>query len=98
VVVAIPTKRKFRSDLNRAKSCEMSERLLKTLQNSGDFQSEYSSRRYVHSSNARHQRMSVSVVAPPRNQAIKGSRNLNRLLGFCFGVGIDRNDINNQTC
>jgi hypothetical protein len=34
-------KEKFRSDLNRPKSCEMSERLLKTLRNSGDFQAEY---------------------------------------------------------
>src|SRR5258708_35593951 len=32
---------KFRSDLNRPKSCEMSERLLKTLRKSGDFQAEY---------------------------------------------------------
>jgi hypothetical protein len=35
-------KEKFRSDLNRPNSCEMSEWLLKTLQNSGDFQFEYS--------------------------------------------------------
>jgi hypothetical protein len=34
-------KEKFRSDLNRPKSCEMSERLLKTLQKSEDFQAEY---------------------------------------------------------
>jgi hypothetical protein len=34
-------KEKFRSDLNRPKSCEMSERLLKTLRKSGDFQAEY---------------------------------------------------------
>jgi hypothetical protein len=34
-------KEKFRSDLNRPESCEMSERLLKTLRNSGDFQAEY---------------------------------------------------------
>ena len=33
-------KEKFRSDLN-PKSCEMSERFLKTLPNSGDFQAEY---------------------------------------------------------
>ena len=34
-------KEKFRSDLNRPESREMSERVLKTLQNSGDFQAEY---------------------------------------------------------
>jgi len=34
-------KAKFHSDLNRPKSCEMSERLLKTLRESGDFQAEY---------------------------------------------------------
>ena len=34
-------KEKFRSDLNRAKSCERSEPLLKTLGKSGDFQAEY---------------------------------------------------------
>ncbi len=34
-------KEKFRSDLNRPKSYESSERLLKTLRNSGDFQAEY---------------------------------------------------------
>jgi hypothetical protein len=34
-------KEKFRSDLNRPESCEMSERLLKTLRNSGEFQSEF---------------------------------------------------------
>jgi hypothetical protein len=34
-------KEKFRSDLNRPKSCEMSERILKTLPNSRDFQAEY---------------------------------------------------------
>jgi hypothetical protein len=34
-------KEKFRSDLNRPKSCEMSERFLKTLRKSGDFQAEY---------------------------------------------------------
>jgi hypothetical protein len=34
-------KEKFRSDLNRPKSCEMSERLLKTLRKSGAFQAEY---------------------------------------------------------
>jgi len=32
---------KFRSDLNGPKSNEMSERLLKTLRKSGDFQAEY---------------------------------------------------------
>jgi hypothetical protein len=32
---------KFRSDLNRPESCEMSESLLKTLRKSGDFQAEY---------------------------------------------------------
>src|SRR6266849_9377450 len=32
---------KFRSDLNRPESYEMSERLLKTLRKSGDFQAEY---------------------------------------------------------
>jgi hypothetical protein len=32
---------KFRNDLNGPKSCEMSERLLKTLRKSGDFQAEY---------------------------------------------------------
>jgi hypothetical protein len=34
-------KEKFRSDLNRPESCEMSERLLKTLEKFGDFQAEY---------------------------------------------------------
>ena len=34
-------KEKFRSDLNRPKGCEISERLLKTLQKFGDFQAEY---------------------------------------------------------
>jgi hypothetical protein len=34
-------KEKFRRDLNRPKSCEMSERLLKTLRNFGAFQAEY---------------------------------------------------------
>jgi hypothetical protein len=34
-------KEKFRSDLNRPESCEMSERFLKTLRKSGDFQAEY---------------------------------------------------------
>jgi hypothetical protein len=34
-------KEKFRSDLNRSKNGEMSERLLKTLQKSWDFQAEY---------------------------------------------------------
>jgi hypothetical protein len=34
-------KEKFCSDLNRPESCEMSERLLKTLRKSGDFQAEY---------------------------------------------------------
>src|SRR5216683_7185733 len=34
-------KEKFRSDLNRPESYEMSERLLKTLRKSGDFQAEY---------------------------------------------------------
>jgi hypothetical protein len=34
-------KEKFRSDLNRPESCEMSERLLKMLRKSGDFQAEY---------------------------------------------------------
>jgi hypothetical protein len=33
-------KEKFRSDLNRPESYEMSERLLKTLRKSGDFQTE----------------------------------------------------------
>jgi hypothetical protein len=37
---AIPTE-KFRSDLNRPKGCEMSERVLKTLRKSRDFQAEY---------------------------------------------------------
>jgi hypothetical protein len=32
---------KFRNDLNRPNCCEMSEGLLKTLQNSGNFQAEY---------------------------------------------------------
>jgi hypothetical protein len=36
-------KEKFRSDLNRPESYEMSERLLKTLRKFADFQSEYSS-------------------------------------------------------
>jgi hypothetical protein len=34
-------KKKFCSDLNRSESCEMSERLLKTLRKSEDFQAEY---------------------------------------------------------
>jgi hypothetical protein len=34
-------KEKFCSNLNRPKSCEMSERLLKTMRKSGDFQAEY---------------------------------------------------------
>ena len=34
-------KEKFRSDLNRPKGSEMSERLLKTLRKFGDFQAEY---------------------------------------------------------
>jgi len=34
-------KEKFPSDLNGPKSCKMSERLLKTLRQSGDFQAEY---------------------------------------------------------
>jgi hypothetical protein len=34
-------KEKFRSDLNHAESSEMSEWLLKTLQQFGDFQAEY---------------------------------------------------------
>jgi len=34
-------KEKFHSDLNRPESYEMSERLLKTLRKSGDFQAEY---------------------------------------------------------
>jgi hypothetical protein len=34
-------KGKFRSDLNRPESCAMSERPLKTLEKSGDFQAEY---------------------------------------------------------
>jgi hypothetical protein len=33
--------KKFRSDLNRPENCKMSERLLKTLRKSGDFQAEY---------------------------------------------------------
>ena len=33
-------KEKFPCDLNRSESCEMSERLLKTLRKSGDFQAE----------------------------------------------------------
>ena len=32
---------KLRSDLNRPESCEMSERLLKTIRKFGDFQAEY---------------------------------------------------------
>jgi hypothetical protein len=34
-------KEKFRSDLNHPESCEMSERPLKALPESGDFQAEY---------------------------------------------------------
>ena len=34
-------KEKFCGDLNRLKSCEMSERLMKTLRKFGDFQAEY---------------------------------------------------------
>jgi hypothetical protein len=34
-------KEKFRSDLNRPKGCEMSERFLKTLRKFGAFQAEY---------------------------------------------------------
>jgi len=34
-------KEKFRSDLNRPESYEMSERVLKILRKSGDFQAEY---------------------------------------------------------
>jgi hypothetical protein len=34
-------KEKLRSDLNRSESCEISERLLKTLWKSEDFQAEY---------------------------------------------------------
>jgi len=34
-------KEKFRSDLNRPESCEMSEPPLKALRKSGDFQAEY---------------------------------------------------------
>jgi hypothetical protein len=34
-------KEKFRSDLNRSESRDMSERLLKTLRKSRDFQAEY---------------------------------------------------------
>ena len=34
-------KEKFCSDLNRPEGCEVSERLLKTLRKSGDFQAEY---------------------------------------------------------
>jgi len=33
-------KEKFRGDLNRPESCEMSERLLKTLRNSRDFRAD----------------------------------------------------------
>jgi hypothetical protein len=55
-------KQKFRSDLNRSKGCEMSERLLKTLRRSGDFQAEYTP---AVLSNDYDQRMSVSVVASP---------------------------------
>src|SRR5260370_978065 len=58
--------REIRSDLNSPESCAMSERLLKALGESGDFQSEYNSGRSVHSSNTQYQRMSVSVVACPR--------------------------------
>jgi hypothetical protein len=36
-------KEKFRSALNRQGSCEMSERFLKTLRKSGNFQAEYTS-------------------------------------------------------
>lgn len=45
-------------------------------------------------SNGYHQRMSVSVVAPPRNQDGKDPSNLKGLLGFCFGAAINRNTIN----
>ncbi len=41
LATAIPTKEKFRSDLDRPESCEMSERLLKTLRKSGDFQADH---------------------------------------------------------
>jgi hypothetical protein len=58
LVTAIPTKR------NSVVSCEMSERLLKTLQKSGDFQADYTP---AVISNGYHQRMSVSVVASPSN-------------------------------
>jgi hypothetical protein len=50
----------------------MSEQALKTLRNSGDFQAEYS-RAVI--SNGYHQRMSVSVVAPPRNQTTEPLEN-----------------------
>jgi hypothetical protein len=39
-VVILSDKEKFRGDLDRPNSCEMSEWLLKTLQNSGDVQAE----------------------------------------------------------
>jgi len=42
--------------------------------------------------------MSVSVVACPRNQVDEKSSNLKGLLGFHFGAGINRNNINNLAC
>jgi hypothetical protein len=42
---------KFRSDLNRPESYEMSERLLNTLRKSGDFQAEYEGSLYFTRSN-----------------------------------------------
>jgi len=41
-------KEKFRIDLNRPESCEMSEQPLKTLLKSRDFQSEHELRRLSH--------------------------------------------------
>lgn len=41
-------KEKFRSDLNRPESSEMSERNLKTLRKSGDFQAEYEGSTRLH--------------------------------------------------
>jgi hypothetical protein len=60
----------------------MSERPLKALRKSAGFQAENSLRVVI--SNGYYQRMSVSVVAPPRNQVQKNSSNLNILLGFVF--------------
>jgi len=54
-------KEKFRSDLNRPESCEMSEPPLKALRKSGDFQAEYEGSIPLHP--LHHQQLSQAILA-----------------------------------